>query len=81
MSETLPRGIWFEEHRNQYRVRVRRKNRIIHQTRHPATPEGLNEARRSLRRGQKLREWIIEHENEIGHSDSARIEALARNLV
>jgi hypothetical protein len=79
-NTTLPEGIWYEAHRNRYRVRVRRKNRIVHQTRHPVTQQGLEEAFESLRRGRRKRVYIIKHERQIA-SDADGIRALAEDLV
>lgn len=76
----LPSGIWYEPDRSRYRVRVRRKERIIHQTRHNVTDRGLEDAFRSLRVGRLKRRRIIEGEGTIGGGDADRAQALADGL-
>lgn len=77
----LPPGISYEVDRARYRVRVRRHNRIVHQTRHPPTDQGLVEAWASLREGRKKRNYITKRENSVGPSDSERARALAEGLI
>lgn len=77
----LPDGIWYEPERGRYRVRVRRKERIVHQTRHPVTDNGLEQAFRSLREGRLKRNRVVAGEHRIGNSDADRAQALADGLL
>lgn len=76
----LPPGISYEDDRNQYRVRVRRKNRTVHQSRHAVTDRGLEQAFRSLRDGKLKRQKIRKGEGSLGTSDADRAQALADGL-
>lgn len=77
MSQALPRGIWYEEARKRYRVRVYRKNRVIHRSYH----QDLDAARRALQQAKQLRASIRAQEARPVRSVQDQVRALKENLI
>lgn len=76
LENELPPGIWFEERRKRYRVRVYRRGRVIHRSYH----QNVTDALREYVRAKMLQAWL--HANDAKPMTSAnRIAAFASNVV
>lgn len=75
-ENALPPGIWFEERRNRYRVRIYRRGRVIHRSYH----QNVTDALREYVRAKMLQDWL--HDNDAKPMTSAnRIAAFASNII